>query len=139
MKKNLLTLFIFISILTNISFAQIPSTEDSVKSLLCKKWEIDYALMTGMKITKGMGAPDIFFEFKPDHTFLETSSVEKKNETGSWSVDLTKKLVSLQHEGKSKIIISSITPVELQMRLLPQNESEKDLEQMQLVLKLRDQ
>lgn len=90
-------------------------SNDSITKLLCKKWEVDYAMMGNEKIGRGPGAPEINYEFKKDKTYLATSNDPKDNIKGTWSYDPKKKLIKLIQNGKSNMSIISLKEEELIM------------------------
>ena len=76
------------------SFGQtINLSADSITTLLCKKWEVDYAIMGNMKIGRMPGATEINFEFNKDKTFLMTSTDPTDKTKGTWAYDTKKKLL----------------------------------------------
>jgi len=140
MKKNLLVCLLvtvcFFFIKTG--YAQnFPATEDSIKTMICKKWEVDHALMMGMQIGKEQGAPDMVFEFRPDKTYTATSSTDKDKHMGKWEVDMKNKNIRLYARDKHGITIISVSPDELIMKFVPQDKNDKESENTQLVLKIK--
>jgi hypothetical protein len=88
-------------------FAQnINISADSISTLLCKKWELDYALMGGMKIQRMPGATEMNLEFNKDKTFIKTGKDPKDKTKGAWSYDPKKKQIMMKVSGKSIEIIS---------------------------------
>lgn len=74
--KKIVFAGIFVSLLSGTqSFGQtINLSTDSITTLLCKKWEVDYSIMGDMKIGRMPGATEINFEFNKDKTFFLTSN-----------------------------------------------------------------
>lgn len=104
---------IFIGLLTLLSnthsFSQsIDLPADSITTLLCKKWEVDYAMMGNMKIGRIPSATEINYEFNKDKTFLMTSNDPKEKTKGTWAYDAKKKIIRLTINGKSKTSIISL-------------------------------
>ncbi len=101
---------------TNTSFSQnINLPVDSVTNLLCKKWQMDYAMMGGMKIGKMPGATESNYEFKKDKTFILTSNNNSPAGKGTWSYDQSKKLIKLTINGKSNVSIISLKADQLEL------------------------
>lgn len=65
----------------------ISLLSDSIATLLCKKWEVDYAMMGWMKIGRIPGATDINYEFNKDKTFTITSDDAKRNQLARGAYD----------------------------------------------------
>ena len=120
MKKcaGIFLLFLVSFFIINKSIAQgFPSTQDSIRILLCKKWQVDYILITGVKIAKGNNTPEIYFQFENDNSFVETSSDHKNKTTGKWVIDAEHKIIRLMQHEKNTMNILSLTPVELQLKV----------------------
>jgi len=92
MKKFICITIISFFLLSMNSFSQtINLSADSIATLLCKKWEVDYAMMGNMKIGKIPGATEINYEFNMDKTFLMTSKDPKDKTKGTWAYDTKRK------------------------------------------------
>jgi hypothetical protein len=105
--------FIFAGIITLFSsinsFGQtIDLSVDSITTLLCKKWEVDYAMMGDMKIGRMPGATEINYEFYKDKTFVMTSNDPKDKTKGTWAYDPKKKIIKLTINGRSNASIISL-------------------------------
>ncbi len=88
---------------------------DSIPSMLCKKWEANYAMMGGMNIGKIPGATEISYEFNKDKTFVITSKDPKDKTKGAWGYDPKSKSIKLTVNGKSNTRIISLKEGELVM------------------------
>jgi hypothetical protein len=116
MKKFTCLSIIALILSTNSAFSQnINIPADSVTNLLCKKWEMDYAMMGGMKIGKMPGATESNYEFKKDKTFILTSNNNSPAGKGTWSYDQSKKLIRLTINGKSNVSIISLKADQLEL------------------------
>ena len=119
-------------------FAQnINGSMDSIQTLLCKKWEVNYALMGGMKIGRVPGATEMNYEFNKDKTFLLTSNGSKDKTKGTWSYDAKKKLIKLTLNGKSNTTITSLKEDELVILTDMKGASPDDPMELQMVLKVK--
>jgi hypothetical protein len=97
-------------------FAQnISIPFDSIQTLLCKKWEVDYAVMGGMKVGRMPGAEEINYEFNKDRTFIISGKDPKEKKKGTWSYDPKKKLIKLTVDGRNSTSIISLTENEFVM------------------------
>jgi hypothetical protein len=114
MKKFICITIISLFLISMNSFSQtINLSADSIATLLCKKWEVDYAMMGNMKIGKIPGATEINYEFNMDKTFLMTSKDPKDKTKGTWAYDTKKKIIKLTVNGKSNTSIISLKEGEL--------------------------
>jgi len=104
-----ITIVIFI-ISPAYSNAQINNLSmDSIKNLLCHKWEFRAVIIAGQEMLVNIeDAP--FYQFFSDNT-LESVS-KKKTEKGNWSFDSTKKQISVKTE-KEIVYIKKLTAEEL--------------------------
>lgn len=101
---------------SHTSFSQsINIPADSVTHLLCKKWEMDYVIDDGMKISRPPGAPEMNYEFNKDKTFVFTGNGNSTKVKGTWSYDPGKKLIKLTLNGRSNTSIISLTNDQLEM------------------------
>lgn len=119
-------------------FAQdvkIPS--DSIETVLCKKWEADYALLGGMKISQMPGATDMIIEFKNDKTFQITSNNQKESTKGIWNYDSKKKLINLLINGKSNSAIISLNDNVLIMLIDTKEATPDDPMPMKVIYKVK--
>jgi len=139
MKKTLCFVIIIIFFFSNTrSFGQgINLSMDSITTLLCKKWEVDYSILGDMKLGRGPGAPEINYEFKKDKTYLATSDDPKDNTKGTWSYDPKKKIIKLIQNGKSRMSIISLKEEELIMLADTSEATPDDTMNIKLVFKIK--
>jgi hypothetical protein len=114
-----------------------PANLDSIKTILCKKWEVDHALMGDMKIQRGMGAPTIIYEFRTDNNYSSISYSANRRDTirGKWMNDLKNKNIKLLRNGIPMMVITMNNASELMATMIPSAKDDKDIGQIQLVLK----
>ena len=138
MKKIIALCIIALTISGGSLFAQdITIPADSIPSLLCKKWEVDYAIMGGMKIGRMPGAAEINYEFRKDKTFILSGSDPKDSKKGTWSYDPKKKQIKLILDGKPSSIISSLKEGELIMLIDTSKATPDDPMPITMVYKIR--
>lgn len=136
MKKYILSGIIGLLCSSQSLFAQnINGTLDSIQALLCKKWEVDYVFMGGMKIGRMPGAAEINYEFNKDKTFFMTSDAPNDKAKGTWSYDPKKKQIRLALNGGTNTTIVSLKEGELVMLFDAKGTVPADLEDMQMVYK----
>ena len=92
---------IFIALLMTFAVQTIqaqdfPATEQEVKELLCKKWTAKFLVMKDQKLEASAMGLEMNMTINTDMTY----SMVFMNETmkGKWSVDMTKKTVTLYDE-----------------------------------------
>ena len=114
MKKFICITIISFLLLNKTSFSQsIDLSIDSIATLLCKNWEVDYAMMGNLKIGRIPGATEINYQFNKDKTFLMTSNEPIDKIKGTWLYDTKKKIIKLTVKGKSNTSIISLKEGEL--------------------------
>lgn len=138
MKKIICIVLICVLLSNTKSFSQtVNLPADSAATLLCKKWEVDYALMGDMKISEIPGVTTINYEFNKDKTFLITSDNPKDRTKGTWAYDAKKKLIKLTINGKSNTSIISLKDGELVMLAAPIEATPADPTELKIVYKTR--
>ena len=136
--KKFICICIIALISSTTSFGQtINMTADSIETLLCRKWEVDYAMMGEMKIGRIPGATEINYEFNKDKTFIMTSNDSKEKTKGTWTYDLKKKLIRLTVNGKSNTSIISLKDNELIMLADTKEATPDDPMEIKLVYKIK--
>ena len=135
MKTMILPLLLVTCSSSNLFAQSIDLTADSVATLLCKKWEMSYIIMDGMKIQKGAGAPEMNYEFKKDKTFLITSNDGKSPVKGTWTYDPNMKTVKLTQNGKSNTTAIELREEELVMLMDTKGATPGDSSPMKAYLK----
>ena len=115
--KYILSVFIITLLSSDYSlFGQsINMPADNVTKLLCKKWQIDYALMNGMKVDMAHGATQVNYEFDTDGLFYLANNDPNKKSKGTWSYETNKKSIKLTINGTSDTNIISLKENELVM------------------------
>jgi hypothetical protein len=101
-------LFVFASLSTSISKAQLNMPADSIKIVLCHKWCFKAAIMGGQRITNLNES--ITYEFFADSTLKRVAS-DGKTENGTWT-----------YKTEEKIIYLKIKKITLLIPVLPNDE-----------------
>lgn len=110
MKKVLFLLLAGVLYLSHSLGQTINMPVDDVATLLCKKWEIDYAKMGRMSLGRNPAAPETIYEFKRDNSFTLTTVSTGRTSFGTWLYDPVGKLIILKGaEGTSNSSIISIS------------------------------
>ncbi|MEO6962128.1 MAG: hypothetical protein ABIY90_09180 [Puia sp.] len=101
--------------LGDVSGQKVDVPADSLKKMLCKKWEVNYVLADGVKIVKSPGAPARIFDFKPDNSFVFIQEEGAASFYGKWIYNPKRKWVQLVIDGKTNGLIISVLPEEMIM------------------------
>jgi len=137
MKKSIiLTLVTFFFSFTTSFCQNIDLPVDTVTTLLCDKWEVDYALVGGMKIARMPSAPEINYEFKKDKTFIITGSDPNNKAKGTWNYDSKKKIIRLTTNEQSNSSIISLKKGELIILLDKDKSMPADMGDTKIVYKI---
>ena len=137
MKKFICTCIVSIIVSGSSLFAQdITISADSIQTLLCKKWEVDYAVVGGMKIGRMPGAEEINYEFNKDKTFTMSNKDAKEKTKGTWNYDAKKKMIKLTIDGKNRTNVISLNENELVMLVDTTEGAQKDLGPIHIVYKI---
>ena len=138
MKKFICIIFISFLLLSTNSFSQtINLSTDSITTLLCKKWEVDYAMMGNMKIGRIPDATEINFEFYKDKSLLLTSNDSKVKTKGTWAYDTKKKIIKLTVNGNSNSNVISLKEGELIMLVDTKEATPDDPMDIKMVYKIK--
>ena len=125
-------------ILLNNSKAQsIDYSLDSVNSLLCKKWEVNYAMVGGSKIYREPNAVVIVYSFNKDKTFVVNSDKPGEETKGTWIYNPKQKLIKLVAKGRGDSKIISLKEHELVMVNDTKNATPDDPSQMKMYYKIK--
>ena len=138
MNKIICASFIYLLLLSTNSFSQtINLSTDSIATLLCKKWEVDYAMMGNMKIRRIPSATEINFEFYKDKSLLLTSNDSKVKAKGTWAYDTKKKIIKLTVNGNSNSNVISLKEGELIMLVDTKEATPDDPMDIKMVYKIK--
>ena len=136
MKKVIFSCIIVMTVFGSQLFAQnINISLDSIQKLLCKNWEVNYAIMGGMKITRKPDASEINYKFNKDQTFFISRNNPKEKKKGTWSYDPKKNLINLTLDGRTNTKIISLKEDEFVMVVDTKNATPDDPMEIKLVYK----
>jgi len=107
MKKILIIIGLIIGINVSVFGQEVTLSESELENVLCKQWEIDYAMMNGMKIGQMPGAADFDFKFASDGTY-ELFRENGNDELGNWIYYQENKYIELSIKEKVTSRIKSI-------------------------------
>ena len=139
MKKTIcLVVLVLLMSGLKVTGQSIDLSPDSIAGLLCKKWEVDYAMLGDMKLGRAPGGTEINYEFKKDKTYLATSNDPKDNIKGTWAYDPKKKIIKLIQNGKSRMSIISLKEGELIMLADVSEATPNDPMEIKLVYKIKN-
>ena len=136
--RKIICISIIALICSNHIFGQtINLSVDDLTKLLCKKWQIDYAMMGDMKIGKRPGATEANYEFSKDNSVIITNNINDKITKGTWHYDQSKKMVKLTVNGKTNLTVISLKEDELIILADTKDATPDDPMQIKMVYKIR--
>ena len=105
--KKLIVIILIIGMNLIASAQEITLTKSELEDVLCKQWEIEYAMMNGMKIGQMPGAADFDFKFTSDGNY-DLIREDGEKESGTWVYNVSNKNIELSIEEKMTSLIKSI-------------------------------
>jgi hypothetical protein len=140
MKKITCSVIIALFVFSSTAVAQnVSLPADSVSLFLCKKWEVNHALIGNTKMSRIPGTTALNYEFRQDKTFYTTGGTPGDNGRGTWTYDSTGKSITLMMRGKPNTKIISLKPTEFIVLLDSKKPSpEEPVEETKLVYKVRN-
>ena len=116
MRKTIGFLLVF-GILGLNSFSQeagLPPGKD-IKSVLCRGWETNYALMGATRVDRVQAIGNFAYQFKTNNTYMLYDYAHHSKYDGAWVYDRDKKEVDLYLNGRIRGRIISLRNTELIM------------------------
>lgn len=117
MGKIIIVVGLIIGINLTAHSQDVTLSEPELSNVLCKRWEIEYAVMNGMKFGQMPGAADFDINFKSDASY-NLISEDGKNDSGIWTYDKKNKYVELSIKDKITSRIKSISNNKLILTLV---------------------
>ncbi|MGB3605809.1 hypothetical protein [Psychroserpens sp.] len=117
MKKTIILIGLIIGMNLASYSQEVTLSKSELENVLCKQWEIEYAMMNGMKIGQMPGAADFDIKFKSDGEY-DLIREDGNNESGIWTYDAENKYVELSIKEKSTSRIKSIDKGKLILTLV---------------------
>ncbi|HEV2481444.1 MAG TPA: hypothetical protein VGS79_17350 [Puia sp.] len=117
MKKVFTLILLLVSAASvNELFGQnIDMPSDAVKGLLCRKWDLNYGIVSGERIGPNPGAPTMSFDFKTDGSVVIGFNGQNNHLQGTWTYDAGKKWIKVTVNKQKRLTISSLKQDELVM------------------------
>jgi hypothetical protein len=115
--KNAIILFLLcLAMAAPAAAQQITAPADSIPVLLCKKWQVSYALADNMKLEMKPGAQSMDYEFNQDKTaWVSAPGIPKTK--ASWAYDAATKTIKVTINGVSRIKIVGLQADQLTMSI----------------------
>ena len=116
--KKLFTLILVLVAAASVNelFGQdIDMSADAVKGLLCRKWELNYGIVSGERIGPAPGAPTMSYEFKTDGSVVITINGQNNHLQGTWAYDAGNKWIKVAVNKQKRLTITSLKQDELVM------------------------
>ncbi|MGB8191578.1 MAG: hypothetical protein WCF67_06650 [Chitinophagaceae bacterium] len=107
MKKILFSIALMFIAVSTLQAQNVDLSPEKVQEFLCKKWEVEYAMMGDVKVDRTAGATEMYCEFRKDKTFTMSGDVGGNDKfNGTWNFDAKKKRIDLNVKGDIVHIIS---------------------------------
>lgn len=107
MKKTLFLMVLVIGLNNSLMAQDVNLSKTELETVLCKQWEIEYALMGGMQIKQIPGAADFDFKFISDGKY-DLIRKDGNTESGIWTYLPENKYVELSIKDKITSRVKSI-------------------------------
>ncbi len=134
MNKVCILLIIGLFSTTNL-FSQKKISVDSIKNILCKKWEFVYAQLNEKKIERISDTSKIYYIFKKNGTFEIITNQIIDSRKCSWVFENKNQIIRLFINDINIGVISLIKEHELILKIDLNNFFNIDLKPIQLVFK----
>jgi len=135
--RKVFFLLLVLGFCTSVYAQDVAGPPDTVKSILCKKWEVSYVMMGSYKIDRLPGADNLIYEFDPKGTFTVSDGKDIQGKNGHWNYIPVKKMVKLTLNGRSNATIISLTGNELIMLVDSKESTPDDPMKMKVVYKVK--
>ena len=135
MKKTLL-LILLIPIAVSMKSQEITYSTDSLKKILCKTWEMQYAEMGGFRINPKPGVNMLVLEFLSNNKVKVTGTdTDEKPEQQDWNYNVKGKYVSILKNKKEKMRITDLSSDNMIIMVTDTQNAPTDLGDTKFVLK----
>lgn len=140
MIKNAFVLFILcVSLAAPAAAQQITAPADSVPALLCKKWEVSYALIGDAKIEMKPGAQAMDYEFNKDKTAWILGGAGQPKIKAAWAYNAASKTIGVTVNGQSRIKIVGLQANQLTILIDTKDATPDDPTSITMVYKVKAQ
>ena len=112
----------------------IHFSKATLKPVLCKQWQIEYAMMGEMKIGQKIGATDFDMKFNTDGTY-DLIHKDGKTQKGKWVYYADKKYVELSIDDKVTSRVKSVNKTTLILTLVSGENDPPGLPQLEVHFK----
>ena len=116
--KKLFTLILLLVLAASVNelFAQdVDMSADAVKGLLCRKWDLNYGIVSGERIGPNPGSPTMSYDFNTDGSVVITINGQSNHLQGTWTFDAANKWIKITVNKQKRLTISSLKSDELVM------------------------
>ncbi len=116
MKKIIGIIAVCIGMSSGMFAQDIDMTSAELSLVLCKQWDIEYAMMGSMKIGQAPGAKDFDLKFNADGSCDMIS--DTKTERGTWEYDASNDWVDISVNGTNTSRVRSVSSEKLVLKLV---------------------
>ena len=133
-KRLILTFACFFTFNFLIIAQEITFAKSKLKPILCKRWQIEYAMMGKMKIEQKIGAADFDLKFNTNGSY-DLIHDDGKTQQGKWVYYTDKKYIELSINNKVKFHVKSIDKTKLILTLVAGKGDPPGLPQLEIHFK----
>lgn len=119
--KKLFLVVVFLNIGLYAISQNVKLNNLQLEKVLCKSWDIDFALMSGLKIYKLPTESDFELEFDSDGYYYITSRGGERKK-GRWRLYTKKKLIALFIDNRTTSYIKSIANDKMVLQLVNEDD-----------------
>jgi hypothetical protein len=135
MKKIAVVFALIISCQFSVKAQEITLKPSKLESVLCKRWQVEYAKMGEMKIEQIPGATDFDLLFDKNGTYQVIKTDSEDSQSGTWTYDTKNNSVELEANGNVKFQVKSITKEKLILSLNLGDDAPPGMSNLELHLK----
>ncbi len=134
LKKIMVSIMLFLAASSFLTAQEVEVNNSELLPMLCKGWEMEYAMMQGTQMKQKPGAANTEFEFKTDGSYLLLGNDGTKS-IGSWRLNSEMNYVELLMKGQEVSRIKSIVADKLIMVLPPKENAPAQLSAIEIHFK----
>ncbi len=134
--KKILLLFFLIPAVVSLQSQEVTYSTDSLKKILCKTWEMQYAETGGFRINPKPGVNMLVLEFLPNNKVNVTGTdTNEKPEQQDWNYNVKGKFISILKNKKEKMRITDLSDDNMIIKVTDTQNAPPDLGDTKFVLK----
>ena len=139
MKKRFGLALAFALVIISLRSQTITYSADSLKKILCKTWEMEYAEMGSFRIDPKPGVNMLVLEFRSNNKVKVTGTqTDDKPEDWDWTFNVKEKYVSIIKDKKEKMRITNLEINKMIAKITATQNAPADLGDTKFILKPKE-